>query len=435
MSQRDGFPRAGLSLRDGAAPARPPWVATSRRPVGPVGGEKSTELDPKRSTSVAREVGATCREKAVQEDWSAESIEIGDGLSWGGAGLWSHGGRGCRCNLPPPGGEDWCRQPPSLSLRLAAMSRYSPRTYVHTYGGITPKVKRERYALDEFCKRMRLRHNASYRSIRIAEALRRELVVNVDGSTVDGVLRTSRGPVAVELLGYSPLEDRGDVMGRDVALRKRIKTSLYERLRTQRFSMWLGYREERRSGSERGVVRTVPREKDFGAVIQELRKVLKHVPQLEFNRFLSVRFVPREVVEELRPRLGEMYLDQARFPVCAAHFSLVRFQGSKDYLPTNVDSDLSGGYLGLNEGWVRQSVAKKATKSLHKSRERANGLPLWLIIHSDGHANHQTIHETHRSRAVELCREVLAAQEHVFARAYWADRTAFVDVAWVGRVL
>lgn len=315
------------------------------------------------------------------------------------------------------------------------MPRYSPRTHVFSYGGTTPKVKRERYALDEFCKRMRKRYKASYRVVKMQDALHRGLVLNVDGSTVDGVLRTSRGPVAVELLGYSPLNDRGDVMSRDVALRKKIKPALYNRLKAKCFSLSLGYREQRRPGPKFGMVRTVPRERDFGAVIKELRVVMSLVPRLDINHFLSVQFVKPEIAERWGTRRGVLYLDATRFPVCAAHFSRVRFQGSKDYLPTDVGSDLSGGFIGIDAEWVRKYVAEKAHKSLRKSRERANGLPLWLILHSDGHAIHQTIHETHRPRAVELCREVLTSTEHGFSRVYWADRTGYLDAAWVGRVL
>lgn len=315
------------------------------------------------------------------------------------------------------------------------MPRYSPRTHVFGYDGTTPKVLRERYTLEEFCKRMRTRHKASYRIVPMRDALRRGLVVNVDGSTVDGVLRTSRGPVAVELLGYSPLDDRGDVMARDVALRKAIKVALYNRLKAKPYSLSLGYREVRRPGPKFGMVRTVPRERDFRAVIKELRAVVAAVPPLDFNHFLSVQFVRPDIAERCGTRRGTLYLDETRFPICAAHLSRVRFQGSKDYLPTDVDSELSGGAIGIDAEWVREYVASKAHKSLHKSRERANGLPLWLIVHSDGHAIHQTIHETHRSRAVELCREVLTATEHGFTRVHWTDRTGFLDAAWVGRVL
>lgn len=318
------------------------------------------------------------------------------------------------------------------------MPAYSPRTHVFTYGWTRPgprrKVRHERLTLEEFCKAMRRHHRASYRVVPMRDALRRGLVVNVDGSTVDGVLRTSRGPVAVELLGYSPLDDRGDVMVRDVALRKAIKRALYDRLKAKRYCLSLSYREQPRPGPKFGMVRTVPRERDFGAIIKELRSVLTSGPPLDFMHRLSIRFVKPNIAETLGTRRGTLYLDETRYPVCAAHLDQVRLRGSKDYLPTDVDSELSCGAIGIDEEWVREHVASKAHKS-HKSRDRASGLPLWLIVHSDGHAIHQKIHETHRPHAVELCREVLTATEHRFTRVYWADDTGFLDVAWVGRVV
>ena len=73
--------------------------------------------------------------------------------------------------------------------------------------------------------------------------------------------------------------------------------------------------------------------------------------------------------------------------------------------------------------------------SLTKSRVRANGLPLWLIVQSDGRAIHQTIPRQHRARAVEVCRATLSETGHGFARVYWVDGTGFLDAAWVGRAL
>lgn len=237
-------------------------------------------------------------------------------------------------------------------------------------------MQRERYTLEEFCKRMRARHKASYRMVPIRDAVRRGIVVNADGSTVDGVLRTSRGHVAVELLGYSPLHDRGDVMARDVALRKAVKIALYNRLKAKCFSLSLGYREQRRPGPKFGMVRTVPRERDFRSVINELRVIVSEAPALEFNHSLSVRFVKPNIAERCCIRRRTLYLDERLFPVCAAHFTLVRFQGSKNYLPIDIDSELHSGFIGIDDAWVREHVACKAHKSLRNSRVRANGLPL-----------------------------------------------------------
>lgn len=315
------------------------------------------------------------------------------------------------------------------------MPRYSPKTHVFDYGGTAPKDRRERYTLDEFCKRMRSRYGAKFRVIPINDALRSGLVINIDGSTVDGVLRTTRGPIAIELLGYSPVDDRGDVMSRDFALRKEIKIRLYNRLKAKRYSLTVWYRDKPRPIPKFGMVRTVPLKQDFNTVIKELRSVVSQAPALELNQFLTIQFIKPDVAKRWGTRQGTLYLDETCYPVCAAHLQHVRLQGLKDYLTPDVESDLKVGFIGIDGQWVREHVAIKARKCLQKSRERANGLPVWLIVHSDGHAIHQKIHETYRSRALELCREVLAETEHGFTRVYWADRTGFLDAAWVGRAL
>ena len=71
---------------------------------------------------------------------------------------------------------------------------FNPKTHVFSYGGTTPKVDREPHVLNEFCKHMRRRYRASYKVI--PDALDCGLVVNEDGATVDGALRTPQGPVA-----------------------------------------------------------------------------------------------------------------------------------------------------------------------------------------------------------------------------------------------
>lgn len=305
---------------------------------------------------------------------------------------------------------------------------YNPKTHVFSYGGTTPKVDREPHVLNEFCIYMRRRYGASYKVI--PDALGCGLVINQDGATVDGVLRTSQGPVAVELLGYSPLEDRGDVMTRDLAFRKEIKRSLYKQLNYRSFSLSLVYRVQRRTKAKLdGMVCMVPKRRIFPVVIKELKSVVDRAPALGFNKFLFVRFVKANRSD------ANLYLDPSRYPVCADHFSSVQFQGLRSGLTPQVESDLRCGSIGLTDEWVREHLARKAGTSLTKSRTRANGLPLWLIVHSDGHAIHQSIPKSHRARAVEVCCATLSKTEHGFARVYWADRTGFLDAAWVGRAL
>jgi len=302
------------------------------------------------------------------------------------------------------------------------------------YGGTTPKLVRECHVLHEFCKFMATHYRASYEPLNIHTATNQGLVVELNGATVDGVLRTSRGPVAVELLGYSPLNDRGDVMAPDLALRRFLTDALYDGLRSRQLSLTLGYGLRPRKDRTQGDARSVPLKRDFVTIADELSRVLELVPPLAFLEVLRVRFTVGRLARQLRQR-SELYLDKSHFPGCAEHFDQVRFHGLTDDLEPQVGSNLVAGSIGLDRKWIDAQVAKKAIQSQGLSKQRANGRPLWLIIHSDGYATHQMIHRTHRPRAIEYCRDVLARSTHEFARVYWADQTAFLDAAWVGRVL
>lgn len=315
--------------------------------------------------------------------------------------------------------------------------RYSPRTHVFAYGPTAPKATRERLVLEEFCRRMRDWYCASYRPIPVNVALRRRLIVETGGATVDGVLRTSAGPVAVELLGYAPVGDRGDVLDRDRDLRKVVKTALFDRLLERQFSLSLTYLERQRVGREgTGTVLSVPRKNEFRALVRELRAIVRISPNIAANNFISFRFTAGDVDAHQRVlRAGCHWLDATEFPICASNATRVCLQGLDSGLMPHVNSNLNGGFVGLNRGWVTCQLHKKATKSLERSRERAGGLPLWLIVHSDGHAINRTIHETNRVNAVRHAQEVLSTTTHGFARAYWIDGTAFVNASWVGRIV
>lgn len=314
------------------------------------------------------------------------------------------------------------------------MQRYNPRTHVFDHSGRMPKLKRERDTLDKFCRRMQTCYQAKYTAIPISDALHQKIVLKVGGETVDGVLHTPKGLVAVELLGYSPLKDRGDVMARDVDLCRRIKVDLYDHLREKCVSLSLGYGERRRPGPAYATFRTVPVYRNFNQAVDELRSILAIVCMPKVKEFLSVRFLKPTAMER-RKRAGTVYLDENRFPICSAHFERVRFHGLNENSIPQVDGNLSGGFIGLDEKWIQERVEKKIHTSLTLNRERANGLPLWLIVHSDGHPIHRTIDDGDRPRAIELCRDVLNSTKHGFSRAYWADQTAFLDAGWVGRIM
>lgn len=315
------------------------------------------------------------------------------------------------------------------------MPRYDPQTHVFSFAGTTNKGVREAGALMQFCNAMRRRFGASYRVVPVSDALTAGIIFEIYGATVDGMIETSHGLVALELLAYSPVGDRGDVMSRDLDLRTVLKPALYDALAAKPCSITLRYRRSPRPPPQTGMVYTVPTEKMFGALVPELRRLIAEMPSLGFNQLLTVRFLPERFLGMRNPHVREKSFSAAMFPTCTHAFDALTVQGISPGMTPEVGCNLGAGFTSLDEAWVRRKVQAKARKSLDHSRPRAGSLPLWLIVHSDGFALHQSIPETKRPMAVCTLRVSLGVHSHAFARAYWADGTGYRDVAWIGRAL
>lgn len=307
-----------------------------------------------------------------------------------------------------------------------------PWPFAHSFGGDLTKKQRERGAARQSCSAMQRLGMGTYRPVPIASAVRRGLVREVAGATVDAVIVAASGPVAVELLSYSPVRDRGDVMVLDRKLRRALCERIKGRRCRPRCNIQLGYRTGARSG---GTGYLVPKPHDFPAVGFDLLEAVEATGPLGWLETVRVRFV-----EHYRPlgiRLGqdERRLDASRYPTAAKYLEYFSLTGTGALPTSEISSCLRSGCVGLDSDWMSEQLLTKAQKSIRWSQARANGLPLWLIVHSDGHAIHQNIHYTNRSRALTLCRTVLGGVEHAFDEVYWADQTGFAGCAWVGRAL
>lgn len=224
-------------------------------------------------------------------------------------------------------------------------------------------------------------------------------------------------------------------MPRDQEFRKAAKSELYPLLKSKEYSISLDYKERYRSRQEYSPVQHVPKQGSFATAIKELRGVIGVSPKLGFNSFFYVRFRDQKVGSPWPDPEGSLYLERVDYPVLAEHLDSVRIQGIGSEMTPNVGSMLCAGHTGLDTKWVRERVSIKADKSLQKYVKRANGLPLWLVVHSDGHAINQRIPKESRDLAINVCRDALDREKHGFTRAYWADLTAFNNVTWVGRII
>jgi hypothetical protein len=311
--------------------------------------------------------------------------------------------------------------------------RAVPRVLVFPYHATATKERRERHTLREFCNAMHRQHRAEYSVV--TGPVSRRIVVVVGGATVDGVVKTPAGRVAVELLSLSPVSDRGDVLEADLAMRRRLRASIGRFLVERGWSLTLWYREGRRPNGTR--VTLVPRNPaDARALVGEIKRLLLELPapDLRSSIMLHVASISREDAARMQRR-GRYYFPADEYPACYRHLVHVRVYSLPNAMTPDIESDLKVGFIGADTQFLAAKLRDKAERSLGLSRERANGLPLWLIVHSDGRAIHQSIAPPQRRGAIQTCRDLLSTMDHGFERAYWADQTGFLNAAWVGRIV
>jgi hypothetical protein len=312
------------------------------------------------------------------------------------------------------------------------------RFTAHPNGSLADKEAKEDRAIEEFCKGMARRFRASYRAVPRVELLKyvRSPKDDPHGATVDGAVLTHFGPVAVECLGYYPLDDRGDVIRLDHMLRNAIGEALHAQLKKRRMWLSVSYRLiPRQKDPPHSFRKAVPKRDLFPSVIEELGRLINDVPlSTRAGDMRRAYFAPTSEAKRWnRLKSARHYVDESTYPMCARYLESVRLHRVHGWMVPEITSDLSVGAVGLDEPWLRRELERKAKKS-ELSRARANGLPVWLLVHNDGHATNERIPSPHRPRAVSAAREVLRDSVHQFERAYFADETGFLDSAWTRRV-
>jgi hypothetical protein len=302
------------------------------------------------------------------------------------------------------------------------------------YGGTMDAKPLEIHVLTEFAKCLR-ESGEPCESIDSDEGVRLGLIRKIDGASVDGVLRMSSGEVAVELIGYAPPGDRRESMKRDLKLRKDVIGPKVAQWQSDtRIEFRIYYPQRPRTAAPFGTALAVPHPRFWSAIADEIASALLLAKPMDIDGRQWIRFVESDIAARWGFRDGTLFLDESAFPTCAAHLDGLQLHRLYDFMLPRVESNLSGGQIGLDRDWLKEHVQRKAAISLEKSRERANGLPLWLIVHSDGMPTNRRIPRMLLPKAWDLCREVLSQNPHGFARVYWADQTGLTDAASVNRV-
>lgn len=304
------------------------------------------------------------------------------------------------------------------------------------------KTLYETSVINEFCKSMRRRYGASFLAERPDSS--DQLLPAVEGAAFDGLVRVnSKSPwlAAVELVSYSPDDGTTTCIDRDQDFRIRLISALLPSLDRARCNLHYVYR---RSAAMDKLGRTVQRALvpsgfDQKPLIDELRSIIDIVISFPRYTFRYVKFVETETKAKHLNTISSVpawwYTSPEAFPLAAKHFESIRFHSIPDSLDPDVDSPFSAGGVGVDQAFIEHEIRVKASKSLSPTFEqRANGKPVWLIMHADcGHICN-TVLSFQRPTAVAAARRALANQVHRFSRIYWADGTGGLDCTNVSRV-
>ncbi|MBX3389489.1 MAG: hypothetical protein KF691_08550 [Phycisphaeraceae bacterium] len=215
------------------------------------------------------------------------------------------------------------------------------------YGGTMDAAPLEIHVLSEFAKFLR-KSGEPCEFIESEEAVRLGLVRKIDGASVDGVLRISSGDVAVELLGYAPLGDRGESMKPDLKLRTEVIGPKIAQWQSEtHIELRIYYSQRLRTAAPFGRVLAVPDRRIWHALANEIRSALLLAKPMEVDGRQWLRFVESDIATRWGFRDGTLFLDESAFPLCAEHLDGLQLHRLHDFMLPRVDSNLSDGMIGL----------------------------------------------------------------------------------------
>lgn len=150
---------------------------------------------------------------------------------------------------------------------------------VYPNGCVASTPDHEDTVLREFCKALNRKEPFDLKFVDRKSRPLHGLAQSADASdSIDGLLLSPRGPIAVEILDYSPPCDRGEVIKHDVWLTSDLLAGAGETLRRLNADLHLTYRDEIRKHVKEGqdpFVKAVPGgHQRRQAVVHEIAEVL-----------------------------------------------------------------------------------------------------------------------------------------------------------------
>lgn len=313
-------------------------------------------------------------------------------------------------------------------------STFTNGCFVHHHGDpALDKVERETRTLTEFAKAWQRQYGRPCEALDLASAA--NLITDAGtGASIDGVLVVDGTPVAVELVGYRPVGDRGKGLDLDHEFRFRIASTIGDFLVDNGVAaLSIRYRAHIEHNIEERVVETlrVPHKSQWDALSLEVRACIEASREYWGRCDRGKQFYFREQSAFLHdPRLRVSIA--GNYPLMTSDVSNIHVTPHRGTSQPSCEirSNMSGGCVGLDADWLESILRQKVAKSA-LSATRACDLALWLIVHTDELSINQNIPEPHLDRVPEVCRTALKHQPHHFARVYWCHNTGYLDAATI----
>ena len=297
------------------------------------------------------------------------------------------------------------------------------RGWVMPYRSGVDKRVREPLVARQICDVARRDFGVDWSVMDLHDAQSAELIGGIgnDPETVDAVIHTPNGPLAIEMLMYAP-EVQFERLARDEHFRSFLKSFVYDHLLSRRLKVLLKYR----------AADGVPSRDQPRVALEFFRILARVVDNTDRCRF-AVTFAEFSQAESRARSTGTFCLPETEFPVCSSYFDEIGFfRHSGNYC--DVDCMLHATRQRFDYQWSFDKIADKARISLGVGKQRARKLPQVLVFHTNGFGPAQRIHEHERADVVHAIRSALSQHENNFTEAWWLDNAAVKDEAVIACV-
>jgi len=300
------------------------------------------------------------------------------------------------------------------------------RQYGHVFFDVpaSPHRKRSETIARAFCEAYARRFGISA-----------EFVVS-EKNRIDAIIRVGTKEVALELVGYRQRDPFLKVEHADSELKKAISDEL-GKPGIPPLNVRLEWKENsRRTGescpsARQAQVPPVGTE-ECRQFLSELVALARRVSNDNSLSGKRIRFGSARAAAQL-PATVCTVLDKSHFPYLARYCSFVRLTIQECSASPTIGSSADVRHIGLDGTQLREKVDNKIQKA-GKYRERAQGRPIWLVVHCDGWPLSAQLWESDQDRALQIVGECCVQSSGAFERVWWLQDAKLGDSARIYEV-